>query len=128
MNGALPDGYLTFQPADSDTLPTDTVYYYGFHVQEGSQEMPPPKRINGIEDFDEALMVLGLYNGDSSKINVQVEYFAQRDDDNEDSNSLDFSQRKMFVRYLYKKTHCGNYRIGLCCSFSSALYWWIFNR
>ena len=66
-----------------DNLPTDSDYYYGFHVQQGGQEIPPQKKINGIEDFDEAIMILGLKNLDSSKINVQVQYSAQRVDDDD---------------------------------------------
>ncbi len=89
VNGALPDAFLNFQPANQDNLPTETDFYYGFHVQQGGLEMPPLKKINGIENFDEAIMILGLLNRDSSKTTLQITYSATRDSesDNDDEGS-----------------------------------------
>jgi len=110
-----------------DNLPTDTAYYYSFHVQQDGQELPPPKKINGIQDFEEEIMILGLYNRDSSKINVQVQYFAQRGDV-DDGNCFYFSKVKMFVRHFSKKVNFGNCHIRRSCSSYSDLHWIIFKR
>ncbi len=89
MNGALPDAYLNFQPAYMDRfLPSEHDCYYSFQVQEGGQEMPPPRKIRLIENFDEAIMILGLVNRDSSKIDLKVMYSATRDGDDDTSKKL----------------------------------------
>jgi len=86
INGPSPDGYLNFQLKTDDTLPTDSDSYYNFDVHGGGQEMPAPAKINGIKDFDEAIMVLGLRNSGSSKTNIQIAYSIEEDDDKDESN------------------------------------------
>jgi len=86
VEGPFPEAYLNFQPDDSDKLPTDSDYYYGFHVREGVQEMPALKEINGIKNFNEAILILGLKNSGSSNTNMEITYVAEEDGDDDDDD------------------------------------------
>jgi len=90
VDGPLPDGYLTFQPAMTDHLPTESDYYYGFHVKNGGQKLPAQRKLNGIENYDEAIMILGLKNSGSSKTTLKITYAAARVMDEDDSNYFSF--------------------------------------
>jgi len=96
VEGPFPEAYLNFQPDDSDKLPTDSDYYYGFHVREGVQEMPALKEINGIKNFNEAILILGLKNSGSSNTNMEITYVAEEDGDDDDDDG-NRALRKLIV-------------------------------
>ncbi len=52
--------------------------------------MPIQKKINGIDSFDNAIMILGLRNTGSSKTNLQITYAAIRNSDEDNTGKFPF--------------------------------------